>query len=181
MIRPPLAIGMVLAGASLAGVLAWSRLHATEASADSARIAFEQIVQDGRDVLRLQQEKEAATLGEPPQDDLIARLGLIASETGLSRGVVRNVERIGDRELGDGSGRAEFRRRDVRVSLEPIDPPELGRFLTRWRAHEPLWTITGIELDARQGRVQPGSPRYTARLRLSAAYSATDSTGAARP
>ena len=181
MIRAPLLIGVMVAGACLAGVFAWGRLRAAEATAESARMSYVQIERDGRGVLRLQEEKEAASLGEPPQDNLIARLGIVATDAGLLRGVVRNVERVDDREIDDRSAGPMFRRRDVRVSLEPIDPAELGLFVARWRVSDPLWAITGIELEARRGRVQPGTPRYVARLKLSAAYSATDPTGAGTP
>ncbi len=179
--RPPIVLALVIAAASLAGAVAWNRLSTAIQAADNARRDYLSVERDGREVIRLREERATASLGEPPQDDLVARLGQIASESGLSRGMVRNVERVSDRSIGETRGERGFRRRDVRVTLEPVGPADLGRFLEQWRRSQPLWTVSNIDLEARRGRVQTGAPRYIARLQLSAAYAATTPSGTPSP
>lgn len=181
-IRLPIVIVLALAVLALLCVVATNRLRGASERAAAAEHELQRVADDARDILRLRNANETASLGAPPQDDLIARLNTALSEAGLPGSALRDIERVADRALGDGAtAKSGFKRRDVRVVIDPVDPPGLGRLLDRWQRTEPLWTVTGIDLSARRGRIQPGAPRYTVRLQLSAAYAETDLEGPDQP
>jgi len=56
------------------------------------------------------------------------------------------------------------------ITLTPIEPAELGRFLDLWRQSEPLWIPSQIELTHASSRRQRTNNAYSTRILFAATY-----------
>ncbi len=80
-------------------------------------------------------------------DDAHARLDAstlvtaVLQRAGLNSSVLRDT--VADAESSTPSG---YVRRGFRITLDGLEPHELGRFLAAWREREPLWTISRLDL-----------------------------------
>jgi hypothetical protein len=110
--------------------------------------------------------------------DLTSRMTAVLGSCGLPSATIASVLPEPPVELA--SQRGVTRTRQVaRVSLEKLTLPALGRVLDTWRAAEPAWAITAIDLAAAQA-AKPPAPgedrqlRLRANLTLEAVFSETD-------
>jgi len=110
--------------------------------------------------------------------DLTSRMTAVLASCGLPSSTLGSVLPEPPVELPSPSGVARTRQ-VARVSLEKLTLPALGRVLDTWRAAEPAWAITAIDLAA----VQAAKPlaaggdrqlRLRATLTLEAVFSDTN-------
>ena len=123
-------------------------------------------------VLRRAQVEELASLrcatAALPRSsgDLTSRMTAVLASCGLPSSTLGSVLPEPPVELPGPSGVARTRQ-VVRVSLEKLTLSTLGRVLDTWRAAEPAWAITAIDLAAVQA-AKPLAPGEDRQLRLRA-------------
>jgi hypothetical protein len=158
-----------LAGIQLAR---WDTTRAQHAAAD--RLA-NTAASDATELARLRNAAETRIFGEPPAEDFIDRVNRTLAAIGLPPATASNITREADR--GVAGPATDQRRRDMRIELRPISPPDLGRFLADWNTDNPAWTARKITLRKNNDRrATPGD--YHATLTLSAEYTQTDAPSA---
>lgn len=168
--RTPFIALLCLGAVSLTASIGATRLRLAQHRVDDAQGRLDRVTADAREVVELRAVGASAALGEPPQEDLLARLTHAASACGLQRSVIRGVRLDADRPT---AGDPLYRQRRFTATLQPIDPPALGRFLDRWRSTEPVWSISSIALNVERARRPAGvAPSYAATIQLTATYAA---------
>ncbi|MCC7389640.1 MAG: hypothetical protein IT431_12825 [Phycisphaerales bacterium] len=163
-----------LASALLAVALGAGRLRAADARADAAAAILTQVRVDAGRVLHLRARDQTVAPAAQPQQDVFRRVNETLAAAGLPQVAVRSVTPAGDRAL-EHPGAPPRRAQSVRIALGPITPAELGAFLERWHAEQPLWTITAIDLTA------PRQGAYQAAISASAVYLADAPPAAPAP
>jgi hypothetical protein len=165
MTRPaaPLWTAAALAAALLAVALGASHLRAAGARADTAAATLTQVRADAGRVLDLRARVQTIAPAAQPQQDVFRRVNETLAAAGLPQAAVRSVTPAGDRAL-EHAAAPPRRAQSVRIALGPITPDQLGAFLERWHAEQPLWTITAIDLTA------PRQGAYQAAIAASAVY-----------
>lgn len=148
-----------------------ARWRAVSADRHAAARTLQAAASEAGELQRLRTASETRIFGEPPAEDLIDRINRTLASVGLPPTVAGNIVREADRAV-PGAPPAQ-RRRDMRLELRPISPPDLGRFLAAWNADNPAWTARQITLrKSTDRRADPGA--YHATLTLSAEYTHTD-------
>jgi hypothetical protein len=100
---------------------------------------------NARRVIQLAAAGERVADGQRPTHDVIARVNEALAEAGVSARALTDLRAEGDRTVD--AGPPELRRQTVAATLEPLTLGELGRFLVEWRATQPLWTVTRIDIS----------------------------------
>lgn len=96
-----------------------------------------------------------------PQSDGSMLVSSALLQSGLNANLLRDV--IAEADVPAGAG---YVRRGFRVTLDPLEPVQLGKFLHSWKKSQPLWTVARIDLT----RVVSPMDRSTAyRVSLSVA------------
>lgn len=132
-----------------------------------ARVSASEIL-----VLRRVQVEELASLRRATatlprsSGDLTSRMTAVLASCGLPSSTLGSVLPEPPVELPSPRGLARTRQ-VARVSLEKLTLPALGRVLDTWRAAEPAWAITAIDLAAVQAAKAP-APGEDRQLRLRA-------------
>lgn len=150
----------------------WSAARSERMATERALVAASS---DARELARLRAASEVRIFGEPPAEDFFDRVGRTLTTVGISPSVATNIVREADRAVSGTV--ANQRRREMRIELRPMSPPDLGRFLAAWNTDNPAWTprqITLRKINDRQS--DPGDYQIT--LTLSAEYTLTDPRGA---
>ena len=157
-----------LAAAAVAVLVAQSaRWREASGEREAAFRAARSAVADSTELVRLRAASETRIFGEPPAEDFIERVGRTLTSVGLDPSLASNIVREGDRAMS-GSLTGE-RRREMRIELRPIAPPDLGRFLTAWGVDHPAWSVRQITLRKVNDR-RSGPADYLVSLTLSAEY-----------
>ncbi|MBL9140567.1 MAG: hypothetical protein JNK53_01760, partial [Phycisphaerae bacterium] len=135
-------------------------LGSRHAALDEAEMRAGETARSVGEVLSLRGRTERASLRARPQQDLVARLNRTLSECGAGSGIVSTVAAHGgttaDAKAGQAggapasSGGSRYATQQVRVSLRGLRLEDLGKFLDRWRATQPLWTVAAIDLSRPQ-------------------------------
>lgn len=121
--------------------------------------------------------------GVRPDAGMVGQLSTALGKAGIP--TTRLAEVAPEPETGlvssaAGTNAADLRRQAVRLTLQPVSLPEIGRFLHIWRAERPEWTISGIEVT-RAGPPEVGiEPKLRCLITLSAVYPANDESNAGR-
>ncbi len=119
--------------------------------------------------------------GVRPDAGMVGQLSTALGKAGISTARLAEVAPEPETILSGGTAAsgAELRRQAVRLTLQPVSLPEIGRFVRVWRADQPEWTISGIEIT-RAGPAEVGiEPRLRCLLTLSAVYPAPGDAGGA--
>lgn len=137
-------------------------------------VAAERLAQaaavDAAELGRLRTSVETRIFGEPPAEDFIDRVNRTLAAIGLPPATASNITREADR--GVTGPTTDQRRRDMRIELRPIAPPDLGRFLAAWNTDNPAWSARQITL--RKNNDRRATPEdYHATLTLAAEYTQT--------
>jgi hypothetical protein len=95
------------------------------------------------DYQRLVSEPPVAFIGPEGSGHMDAPTIVTAAlqQAGLNTASLREAVADAESSIGDG-----YLRRSFRVTLDAMEPSELGRFLAAWRECEPLWTVARIDL-----------------------------------
>ena len=172
--RSAILLLLVLAAAMLILVINSRRLTAAENELDAARKSLNAAMTDAREILQLRAQRQRIAHAEHPTQDVIARINSVIAEAGLPSRCFKSLTPSSNTVINNAGGSAsdgtiKYRRQSLRLSLEDLEPPELGRFLTRWRSTQPLWTITSIELAHQRSRNRTDG-RYDITIILTALY-----------
>lgn len=161
---------MVCAAAVGLTVVQIARWHAAQSDRASSERTLLAASADAAELGRLRAASEVRIFGEPPAEDFFDRVGRTLISIGLNPSIATNIVREADR--GVSGTAANQRRREMRIELRPMSPPDLGRFLTAWNADNPAWTPRQIALrKVNDRRADPGD--YQVTLTLSAEYTVT--------
>lgn len=160
-------LALLASSLAAAQLTRWNTARAQHAAADRlARTA----ASDAAELARLRNAAETRILGEPPAEDFIDRVNRTLVAIGLPPATASNITREADRGVA-GPGNDQ-RRREMRIELRPISPPDLGRFLAAWNADNAAWSARQITL--RKNNDRRATPEdYHATLTLSAEYTQT--------
>lgn len=90
----------------------------------------------------------------PPPVEHLDMLTDALGDAGLGTNVLRRVSPEGEATWAApadlaAAGRLPLRKAGVRVELDGVSMPQLGRFLASWRRQQPQWTPTTITLSPR--------------------------------
>jgi len=147
------------------GVLVWGGWSAAAAwserdEAADARAAAEL---QAAELARLAALPASAAVGAPQVDGSVL-VSTTLTQSGLSGSVLRDVIAEGDVAVGSG-----YMRRGFRVTLDPVEPAQLGRFLSAWKKSQPLWTVSRIDLS-RVASPMDRSTAYRASLSMACVF-----------
>lgn len=170
-LRPPITIGLTLAMCGLLLIASGRRLVDATTHARTARERLQTVQADLEELARLRALVARAQLGEPPGEDLLARVRAALDRAGVAPDRLQRLSRRGDSPVGHAGGQASaiYRTRSELLSLDRVTLSQVGRFLEEWRRTEPLWTVSMIDMTESRGRgAEPGS--YTVQLTLTTTY-----------
>lgn len=162
-----LLLGGFLACATL-GVQAARNTRSAQNS-HAAGVLLEAVLADTAELERLRAADETRLFGEPPAEDFIERVNRVITSLGLPPGVATAIAREADRAVSASPGAEAHRRRDMRIELRPLSPPDLGRFLAVWNTDNPAWSVRRISLRKINDR-RSTPARFHAILTCSAEY-----------
>jgi hypothetical protein len=92
-----------------------------------------------------------------PASGLAANLGQTLSACGIAPTALVNVSPQPESPLESASStNADLRRQRAALTLYPVTLPQLGAFLEAWRAREPYWTVTTIDVSPDAAAKLPG-------------------------
>lgn len=135
---------------AIAGASSWWAASQARRVADADHAAAAALV---REVTRLRGLQRV--VGErPPSTAHLDMLTDALGEAGLSTSVLQRVSPESESPWAGpadsaAAGRLPLRKAGVRVELEGVSIPQLGRFLASWRRQQPQWTPTTITLSPR--------------------------------
>lgn len=136
------ALGVVVAATGIAFLWAAQRLWTARSELDLVR---EQDVRSAKLIAEVRHLRALPTIIEdsPIKEDRI--LGLVSdclSQSGINPSAIRDVS-----SESQAGGTANYRRQNIRVQLDSLGVPEMGRFLVTWNKLHPTWTPTTINLS----------------------------------
>lgn len=172
---PPIFLTLVAAGCGFLIVVGVHSLSTARAHAESARQRLVLVTDDTAELARLRRRHALAQSGEPPSEDLLARVRSTLDRSGIPASSLQRLSRRGDAAVaGAGnSGAFPYRTRTEVLTLTQTRLPELGRFLDEWGRTQPLWTVTAIDLRESRGGTsgrEASAGSYTVQMTLSTTY-----------
>jgi type II secretory pathway pseudopilin PulG len=153
------------------------RLSAAETDRNVAQTALHAVVRDAQEVVELRAMRQKIARAEHPTHDVIARINATLADAGLPLECMRGLMPEADLALttdavgSDRGGR--YRTQSLHLTVQGLEPRELGCFLARWQATQPMWTVTRIDLTHERSR-NSTSTRYDASIMLAAIYIADE-------
>ncbi|HYE63785.1 MAG TPA: hypothetical protein VD997_17470 [Phycisphaerales bacterium] len=160
-----------LFGAALIGWSAQRYVAALEQATEAAD-ALTVVADQATQLDRLRASAPVESRRSRPAPGLASRIAQVVAVTGLSQGTLQNVTPEVETGIGTGTG-INYRRTAVRLTLDPITLPELGRFLQEWRAAEPAWTVSTIDLTPTSNQAKGGQKPLRAALFIETVFAAT--------
>jgi hypothetical protein len=130
-------------------------------------------IDQGREIHRLRGQSQQVALRERPTEDVLAQVHLVLAEAGLPGQVFRSLspQSTGTSPSSSTpSDGVQLREQVMRLTLQDLTPADVGRYLTEWKRHQPLWSIVSIELTHRRDRAGSGANTYDAIIRISSSY-----------
>lgn len=178
------AIGLIVASATLVVTVALTRLGAAAARTSAAVRAADRISQDAAALEQLRGAQQTVGAGAEPQADA---LPLIIAALADAKLRATHLQSLGEDvtsatpRASAVAGRDGLVRRSLRLILAEISLPELGCFLRSWQATQAVWTVDQVGLQRGRASSGAGPARWTVSLRLSASYWAEPDRQGDRP
>ncbi|GMV25103.1 MAG: hypothetical protein AMXMBFR58_11340 [Phycisphaerae bacterium] len=146
----------LLVGIACIGAVTWSYGHASEQhkAHAAARDLYLATSSQLTELATLRAARPGFAASDAPSEDLTRRVSRVISAAGLASSVLSNVSPDSDQPAGSAKspgGTPLYLRRSARLTLDGVTLPQLGRFLEAWRAAEPGWIVTSIDLSAASG------------------------------
>ena len=176
---PKIAAACVFAASLLAVTISAKRFQNAKEGAAAALEAKESVERDAAAILALRQQKARVELRERPKQDVIAQVNAVLADAGIPSDRFQGLEREGDEAVGDATSATRTRRQSLRLTLDRISPADLGAFLGKWRAAQPAWTVSRVEL-LHERKDAADSNRFTVHLLLASTYIPDGFPGGAR-
>jgi hypothetical protein len=168
-------LGLLVAVTALAFVWSAQRLWSTRSDLEVAR---QQDVQSAKLIAEVRHLRSLPAIIEeaPIREDRI--LGLVSdclSQSGVNPAAIRDVS-----SESQAGGTTTYRRQNIRVQLDSLSVPDVGRFLSTWNKLHPTWTPTTINLSPAQknegGKAGTTSVAWAATVVFTSTYLATAPT-----
>jgi len=150
---------------------AWSMFATTSAwqahrDSQRAHARLAAVGRDAQELVQLRAGLTAAVHEKQPETVLVSAVSTTLVAAGMPSSTLTSLT-PDSATAAEGSafslGGSPFRRQGARLTLEPLNLSQLGRFLSRWRDAQPRWIVRTIELSPR-----PPSKRGDATDELSA-------------
>jgi signal transduction histidine kinase len=165
-------LGAVLAVA--AAVVLGIRLHRARADLTLARADAEHLASQLTDILTLSRREQTAVTQAPPEGAVAtALLATLARCNIPAESMLQQSTSAEEPVVFDGGSMqpgVSYARRSVGVTLSPVSLAQLGQFIRDWKANQPVWVPTRIDLNHVGDQAQAA---YTVTLRLTATYVAS--------
>jgi hypothetical protein len=144
----------------------------------AAVVSFNATRTDAAEVQGLRGMAQRINDRQRPEQDMIARLHAAMQHAGID--VSRHFQALrleGDVELS-GDGQRGLRRQSVVVALGDLNLQQLGSLLVQWKADQPVWTLSRLEMThARGSNSSVENDRYDIALTFSALYASAEGVG----
>jgi hypothetical protein len=144
MSHPVLYLALVLSLVPVVWLASQYARHRTEARAALAH--FHTISTQAVELANLKAAAPPEARRPRPDPGIASRLAHAVALANLPQTALQNITPELESTVSSAQGAPAYRRTTVRLTLEPITLPELGRFLSEWRTAEPTWTVTTIDL-----------------------------------
>jgi len=166
--RPALVLLLVAAGTALAVALAGARTRAAERELAAERARLDRLTQRVQRAVDLAARAERVAIGQRPQSDVLGRVQTALREAQVPVSRLQRLAQSADTALDRRGSRQgpQRRRQSYRLTLGPVTPAELGRFLAAWRHGQSLWRVSRLELSHQRGAAND----YAATIVVSATY-----------
>jgi len=79
------------------------------------------------------------------EDRLLGMVSDSLVQAGVNPSAIRGVS-----SESNSAGSGPYRRQSIRVQLDPISVPDVGRFLSNWKSRHPTWIPTSLNLAPMQ-------------------------------
>ncbi len=176
--RDLLLLGVIIAACVLPIAGSRQRAHTAAQRLDAATTSLDGTRRLAADIVRLRGQEAQVAEQKRPEQDLVARIISAMAEAGVpSNRHLGQVQPMADRAPPGSSGGARaYMEQSVQVTLDELAPAQVGAFLSRWSASEPLWTPTRIELSHHRGADRRGRgaggdlDRYDMTVLMTATY-----------
>jgi hypothetical protein len=150
-----LAMLWALVGASLL-LCSWAgrRYMSARSEAVLALRQLAAVTTDSREIASIRAAAPPETRRHRPPPGLAARVADVVSKAGLPQAAVQIVSP----ETEINAGASGLHKQSAKITLDGLVLPELGRFLQEWRAAQPVWTVTSIDITPTltRARALPG-------------------------
>lgn len=145
---------LVIAGTSLLStvlvLLAGSRMNDAKQHADAALSRASLVGSQLGELEALQRQPSMMSRGRQGDQALVSRLNAACTIAGVPRQAITAVAPGAESDLDPARN---LRGQDASVTLDGVTLSQLGRFLDAWRATEPAWRVTGLQITPQsQGR-----------------------------
>ena len=136
---------------------AWTghRYWAARSEATVSLRQLQRVSADAREIASLRSAAPPESRRHRPAPGLATHVADVVSKSGLPQSALQNLSP----ETENGVSGTGLRRQVARMTLEPLTLPEFGRFLQEWRAAEPGWTVSSIEITPAPQRNGKGTER----------------------
>lgn len=139
-----------LTAAAVAGALGSTAPGAIAARRDAerARAQLHATARDAQEILRLRSQLPGSPAQDRARGGLAPRVAAALERAGLPVAALESLSPEAQSAAGDA---ATVLRRRATLTLAGLTLPQLGRFVEAWRAAEPAWIPTSIDLTPAAG------------------------------
>lgn len=99
---------------------------------------------------------EGTELPQRPEEGLAAKVTSAMAHAGLAGSLLQSLSPEAQTPIPANRGAAAVRERAT-LSLQGLTLPQVGRFLDAWRAAEPSWVVSSIELSPMSSKDATGT------------------------
>jgi len=164
----------------LSGTSAARALRA-QSEARAAAATYEQTRRTAAEVIALRNTRPTVAVGKRPEPGIYGQFTDALVDAGEPTSVLTNLSPDADSSVTIG-GSAARKRQCVRVTLEGVTLPGLGRVMNAWRSAQPEWTVTQVQLTpTSQSEPLPGNAPRPLRVTLLMEAIYLDQPGATPP
>lgn len=149
----------------IAVAFSWSRASSLRTRVEFVTQQRDRTKADVAELEKLRLATQHAMRGKPAENSLLPMIHDSLGDAGISKRALKQVSRPNDQRTGRArNGGTLYALRTERLVLDPIRLSELGRWMKVWRATEPLWTISFIELRSNRETESNGAYAVTVDL-----------------
>jgi hypothetical protein len=123
---------------------AWAGRRYINARSEAA-ISLRQLTivrNDAREIAAIRAAAPPESRRHRPPPGLASRVADVVSRAGLPQSALQNLSPETE-AAADTSG---LRKQSMKITLDGLTLPQLGRFLEVWRATQPLWMVASIDI-----------------------------------
>lgn len=169
-LRPSIILTLLIALLGIPVMVSAQRLNSARSKLQTTQESLAQTTSDSQRIVELRAKQQTIAEQKKPDQDIIARINAVLAECGIPTGRFEGLRPESDAALPTtGQSPALYRRQSVRVALNELTVPQIGEFLSRWSASQPMWVATRIELTHVRGN-DNDEGRYNLNVLLSATY-----------